>query len=168
VLAFLCGTALWALVPVTLHITSERTGAGTSQKTEGRVLGFAHSYGATLPVFFAPVRLAAQPSARISFVPLCSSRPSILSTLCVMRGLSKRASRTTRRGHSQGVSTIEVVHEQAAVALALDEVVSTSCASGATSFIRERTPSDPLEYPSQWKSVVVLTPKLPYPSPLRR
>jgi hypothetical protein len=65
-----------------------------------------------------------------------------------MRGLSKQASRTTKRGHSQGVSTIEVAHEQAAVAVALDEVVSTTCASGATtSFIRERTPSDPLEYP---------------------
>jgi hypothetical protein len=33
VLAVLCGTAVWALVPVALHISSEGAAAGASHKT---------------------------------------------------------------------------------------------------------------------------------------
>ena len=69
-LATVGGTALWALLPVALHVSTERAPAGTGHKTEVRVLGFANAYGAPFAVLWAlilaPVWLAAQPSAQIT------------------------------------------------------------------------------------------------------
>jgi len=69
VVATLGGTALWTLLPVTLHISSERA-PGAQHKTEVRVLGFANAFGAPFAVFWAlalaPVWLAAQPTAQIT------------------------------------------------------------------------------------------------------
>jgi GPI ethanolamine phosphate transferase 3 subunit O len=69
VLAALGAAVLWTIVPVALHVSSERIPAGSVHKTEVRVLGFANAYGAPFAVFWAlalaPVWLAAQPSAQI-------------------------------------------------------------------------------------------------------
>ena len=69
VLATLGGTVFWMLIPITLHISSERA-PGTQNKTEVRVLGFANAFGAPFAVFWAlalaPVWLAAQPTAQIT------------------------------------------------------------------------------------------------------
>ncbi|KAI9442126.1 hypothetical protein H4582DRAFT_2126711 [Lactarius indigo] len=69
VIAALGGTALWMLLPVTLHISSERA-PGAQNKTEVRVLGFANAFGAPFAVFWAlalaPVWLAAQPTAQVT------------------------------------------------------------------------------------------------------
>jgi GPI ethanolamine phosphate transferase 3 subunit O len=77
VLATLGGTALWALFPVALHVSSDRTPTQQQQqqqakirRTEVRVLGFANAFGAPFIVLWAlalvPVWLAAQPSAQIT------------------------------------------------------------------------------------------------------
>jgi hypothetical protein len=70
VLSVLGGTALWALVPVALQISSERTGTGASLKTEVCVLSCANAYGTPFAIlwalFLAPVWLASQSSAQIS------------------------------------------------------------------------------------------------------
>ena len=82
-LATVGGTALWALVPVALHVSSERAPAGAGHKTEVRVLVLANAYGAPFAVHWAlilaPVWLAAQPSAQTALALataglLCSSR----------------------------------------------------------------------------------------------
>ncbi|KAI0263618.1 hypothetical protein BC834DRAFT_938601 [Gloeopeniophorella convolvens] len=62
------GTVLWALVPVALHVSSER--APGAHKTQVRVLGFANAFGAPYAVLWTlalvPVWLAAQPSAQLA------------------------------------------------------------------------------------------------------
>ncbi|KAI0283185.1 hypothetical protein BC826DRAFT_1110301 [Russula brevipes] len=82
VLAVLVGTALWALVPVALHVSSERAAAGDGHKTEVRILGFANAYGVPFAVLWglalAPVWLAAQPSAQI---PLALATAALLTHL---------------------------------------------------------------------------------------
>ena len=67
-LTTLGSTALWALVPVALYLSSERAPAAAGHKTEIRALGFANGYGTPFavvlwPLILVPVWLAAQPSA---------------------------------------------------------------------------------------------------------
>jgi phosphatidylinositol glycan class O len=173
-LAVLCGTALWTLVPVALHISSERTGAGASHKTEVRVLGFANAYGAPFAVLWAlllaPVWLAAQPTAQISLA---------LVTIALFAHLELvDAVRDARALHAsfaadpagalarlqQGVPTTEVAREQGTVAVTLDEVVPLALLARLAFFAsgHQATLSS-----IQWKSAFVLTPKVSYPlSPL--
>jgi phosphatidylinositol glycan class O len=159
VLAVLGATALWALVPVTLQISSERkgTGTGASQKTEVRVLGFANAYGAPFAIlwtlFLAPVWLAAQPSAQISLALVTAALFAHLELIDAVR--DARALHASHAGLAQ---------EQGVVAVTLDEVVPLALLARLAFFAsgHQATLSS-----IQWKSAFVLTPTVTYPlSPL--
>ena len=175
VLVVLGGTALWALVPVALQISSERTGTGASLKTEVRVLGFANAYGAPFAIlwalFLVPVWFTAQPSAQISLALVTTALFAHLELI--------DAARDARALHAsfaadpaaalarlqQGVSTTtEVAQAQGAVAVTLDEVVPLALLARLVFFAsgHQATLSS-----IQWKSAFVLTPTVIYPlSPL--
>jgi phosphatidylinositol glycan class O len=174
VVAVLCGIALWILVPVALHISSERTGAGASQKTEVRVLGFANAYGAPFAVlwalFLAPVWLAAQPSAQISLALITIALFAHLELIDAVR--DARALQASFAANpagalarlQQGGTTTEVAHEQGVVAVTLDEVVPLALLARLAFFAsgHQATLSS-----IQWKSAFVLTSTVSYPlSPL--
>ena len=174
VLAVVCGIALWALVPVALHISSERTGSGASQKTEVRVLGFANAYGAPFAIlwalFLAPVWLAAQPSAQISLALVTVALFAHLELIDAVR--DSRALQASFAADpagalarlQQGGSTTEVARERGVVAVTLDEVVPLALLARLAFFAsgHQATLSS-----IQWKSAFVLTPTVSYPlSPL--
>ena len=170
VLAALCGIALWALVPVALHVSSERTGTGALHKTQARVLGFANAYGAPFAVLWAlvlaPVWLAAQPSAQISLALVTVALFAHLKLVDAARDARAiQASFTTDPARAltrlqQGASTAEVAREQGAVAVSLDEVVPLALLARLASFAsgHQATLSS-----IQWKSAFVLTPTVSYP-----
>jgi GPI ethanolamine phosphate transferase 3 subunit O len=169
VLAVLGGSALWALVPVTLQVSSERTGAGASLKTEVRVLGFANAYGAPFAIlwslFLAPIWLTAQPSAQISLALVTVALFAHLELIDAARDAralhaSLAADPTGALARLQrGVST-----STGDVAVTLDEVVPLALLARLAFFAsgHQATLSS-----IQWKSAFVLTPKVTYPlSPL--
>jgi len=168
VVAILGGTALWALVPVALQISSERTGAGASLKTEVRVLGFANAYGAPFAIlwalFLAPVWLTAQPSAQISLSLVTVALFAHLELIDAARDArALHASLVTDPAGAlarlqQGASTT------GDVAVTLDEVVPLALLARLVFFTsgHQATLSS-----IQWKSAFVLTPTVTYPlSPL--
>jgi phosphatidylinositol glycan class O len=176
VLAVLVGTALWALVPVALQISSERKGAGASLKTEVRVLGFANAYGAPFAIlwalFLVPVWLAAQPSAQISLALVTAALFAHLELIDAARDArAVHASLATDPAGAlarlqQGMSTTEVAREreQGVVAVTLDEVVPLALLARLAFFAsgHQATLSS-----IQWKSAFVLTRTVTYPlSPL--
>ena len=174
-LAILGGTAFWALVPVALQISSERTGTGASLKTEVRVLGFANAYGAPFAIlwalFLTPVWLAAQPSAQISLALVTAALFAHLELVDAARdaraihaNLAADPAGVLARLQQQGVSTIGVAQEQGVVAVTLDEVVPLALLARLAFFAsgHQATLSS-----IQWKSAFVLTPTVTYPlSPL--
>ncbi|KAI0272081.1 hypothetical protein BGY98DRAFT_1002678 [Russula aff. rugulosa BPL654] len=174
VVAVLGGTALWALVPVALRISSERTGTGASLKTEVRVLGFANAYGAPFAIlwalFLAPVWLAAQPSAQISLALVTTALFAHLELIDAARDArALHASFATDPAAvlarlQQGVSTTGGAQGQGVVAVTLDEVVPLALLARLAFFAsgHQATLSS-----IQWKSAFVLTPTVTYPlSPL--
>jgi GPI ethanolamine phosphate transferase 3 subunit O len=174
VLAVLGGTALWALVPVALQISSERTGTGASLKTEVRVLGFANAYGASFAIlwalFLAPVWLAAQPSAQISLALVTAALFAHLELIDAVRdarvvhaNLAADPAGVLAR-LQQGVSKTEIAQEQGIVSVTLDEVVPLALLARLAFFAsgHQATLSS-----IQWKSAFVLHPTVTYPlSPL--
>jgi phosphatidylinositol glycan class O len=162
VLAVIGGTALWALVPVTLQMSSKRTGTGASQKSEVRVLGFANAYGAPFAIlwtlFLVPVWLAAQPSAQISLALVTAALFAHLELI--------DAARDARALHASfaGVAQEQDQGVAVAVAVTLDEVVPLALLARLEFFAsgHQATLSS-----IQWKSAFVLTPTVTYPlSPL--
>ena len=173
-LTAVCGIVLWALVPVALHISSERTGTGASHRTQVRVLGFANAYGAPFAIlwalFLAPVWLAAQPSAQISLALVTAALFAHLELVDAARdaralqtSFATDPTRTLAR-LQQGVSTTEVAHEAGVVGVSLDEVVPIALLARLAFFAsgHQATISS-----IQWKSAFVLTSTVSYPfSPL--
>jgi phosphatidylinositol glycan class O len=174
VLAVLAGTALWALVPVALHVSSERAAAGDGHKTEVRVLGFANAYGAPFAVLWglalAPVWLAAQPSAQIS---LALATAALLAHLELVD--AARDARALHAGFAadpagalarlqQGLPTMCPAQGQGAAVVTLDEVVPLALLAQLVFFAsgHQATLTS-----LQWKTAFVLTPTVSYPaSPL--
>ena len=121
----LVGSALWALVPVALQISSERKGTGTSLKTEVRVVGFANAYGAPFTIiwslFLALIWLSAQPSSQISLALVTAALFAHLEFIDAARDaralhaniVADSAGVLTRL--QQGVSRAEVTQEQGAL-----------------------------------------------------
>ena len=101
-------TALWALVPVALHLSLERAPVRAGHKTEIRVLGFASGYGAPFavlwPLILAPVWLAAR-DARAPQASLSIDPASAIARL------------------QQGLPTTEVEQEQGTAGVTKDEMV---------------------------------------------
>jgi phosphatidylinositol glycan class O len=169
VLATLGGTALWALVPVALHVSSERPPAGASQKTEVRVLGFANAYGAPFAVLWAlilaPVWLAAQPSAQIT---LALATAALLAHLELID--AARDARALQASFSidpsaalarlqQGLPTTEIGQERGTAGVTMDEVVPLALLAQLTFFASGHQAT---LVSLQWKAAFVLTPKLSY------
>jgi phosphatidylinositol glycan class O len=130
--AVLAGTALWALNPVALPVSSERAAAGDGHKTEVRVLGFANAYGAPFAVLWglalAPV-LAAQPSAQISLALATAALLAHLELVDAARdaralhvGFAADPVGALARIH-QGLPTIVPAQGQGAAVVTLDKVV---------------------------------------------
>jgi GPI ethanolamine phosphate transferase 3 subunit O len=174
VLATLGGTALWALVPVALHVSSERTPAGTGHKTEVRVLGFANAYGAPFAVLWtlvlALVWLAAQPSAQIT---LALATAALLAHLELVD--AARDARALQASFSidpagavarlqQGLPTAEAERAQGATAVTVDEMAPLALLAQLAFFASGHQATF---VSLQWKAAFVLTPTLSYPlSPL--
>ena len=164
-----CGVALWALVPVTLHVSSERTGTGASQKTQVRVLGFANAYGAPFAILWAlvlvPVWLAAQPSAQISLALVTVALFAHLELVDAARDARAiQASFATDPARAiarlqQGASIAQVVREQGPAPVSLNEVVPLALLARLAFFAsgHQATLSS-----IQWKSAFVLTPTVSY------
>jgi phosphatidylinositol glycan class O len=170
VITVLVGSALWALVPVALHISSERKGTGASLKTEVRVLGFANAYGAPFAIlwalFLVPVWLAAQPSGQISLALVTAALFAHLELIDAARDARTLHANIEADPASvlarlqQGVSA----QEQGAVAVTLDEVIPLALLARLAFFAsgHQATLSS-----IQWKSAFMLTPTVTYPfSPL--
>ena len=91
-LATVGGTALRALVPVALHVSSEPAPASAGHKTEVRGLGFANTCGAPFAVLWvlilAPVWLAAQPTVQIT---LALATAALLPHLELIQCCARRA-----------------------------------------------------------------------------
>ena len=160
VLVVIGGTALWALVPVALRISSERKVTGASQKTEVRVLGFANAYGAPFAIlwtlFLVPVWLAAQPSAQISLALVTAALFAHLELI--------DAARDARAFHARFRGVAREPEQGVAVPVTLDEVVPLALLARLAFFAsgHQATLSS-----IQWKSAFVLTPTVTYPlSPL--
>ena len=178
-LVALGGTALWALVPVALHVSSERTGAGAKHKTEVRVLGFANAYGAPFAVLWAlvlvPIWLAAQPSAQITLALTTAALLAHLELVDAARDAKAlhasfaadpaRAFARLQQGLPTTATTTEVAQEQQGVAaVTLDEVVPIALLAQLAFFASGHQAT----FTSlQWKAAFVITPTLSYPlSPL--
>lgn len=170
VLATLGGTALWALVPVALHVSSERTSAGAGHKTEVRVLGFANAYGAPFAVLWTLVLslvwLAAQPSAQIT---LALATAALLAHLELVD--AARDARALQASFSidpasavarlqQGLPTPEAGRAQGATAVTVDEVVPLALLAQLAFFASGHQATF---VSLQWKAAFVLTPTLSYP-----
>jgi phosphatidylinositol glycan class O len=173
-LATVGGTALWALVPVALHVSSEPAPAGAGHKTEVRVLGFANAYGAPFAVLWAlvlaPVWLAAQPSAQIT---LALATAALLAHLELID--AARDARALQASFSsdpaaalarlqQGLPTTEVGREQGTAGVRMDEVVPLALLAQLAFFASGHQAT---LVSLQWKAAFVLTSKVSYPfSPL--
>ena len=171
-LAVLGGTALWALVPVALQISSERAGTGASLKTEVRVLGFANAFGAPFVIlwalFLAHVWLAAQPSAQISLALVTAALFAHLELIDAARdaralhaSFAADPAAALARLQQGVVSTTEAAtQEQGVVPVTLDEVIPLALLARLAFFAsgHQATLSS-----IQWKSAFVLTPTVTYP-----
>jgi len=171
-LATLGGTALWALVPVALHVSSERAPAGAGHKTEVRVLGFANAYGAPFAVLWAlilaPVWLAAQPSAQITLALATAALLAHLELIDATRDArALQASFSTDPAAAlarlqQGLPTAEV--GQGTAGVRMDEVVPLALLAQLAFFASGHQAT---LVSLQWKAAFVLTSKVSYPlSPL--
>jgi phosphatidylinositol glycan class O len=174
VLATLGGAALWALVPVALHVSSERTPAGAGRKTEVRVLGFANAYGAPFAVLWtlvlALVWLAAQPSGQIT---LALATAAVLAHLELVD--AARDARALQASFSidpagalarlqQGLPATEAEQAQGATAVTVDEMVPLALLAQLVFFASGHQATF---VSLQWKAAFVLTPTVSYPlSPL--
>jgi len=173
-LATLGGAALWALVPVALHVSSERAPAGASHKTEVRVLGFANAYGAPFAVLWAlilaPVWLAAQPSAQITIALATAALLAHLELIDAARDAralqaSFSTDPTTALARlQQGLPTTEVGQGQGTAGVRTDEVVPLALLAQLAFFASGHQAT---LVSLQWKAAFVLTSKVSYPlSPL--
>lgn len=176
VLATLGGTAFWMLVPVALHISSERA-PGAQHKTEVRVLGYANAFGAPFAVFWAlalaPVWLAAQPTAQITLALATAALLALLELVDAARdaraihasfaadpaGALARLQQQTQQGQGhQGGSG------SPAAPMSFDEITPLALLAQLAFFAsgHQATLAS-----VQWKSAFVLTPTVSYPlSPL--
>ena len=174
VLVILGGTALWALVPVALHVSSERTPAGAGHKTEVRVLGFANAYGAPFAVLWtlvlALVWLAAQPSAQITLALATAAMFAHLELVDAARDArALQASFSIDPAGAlarlqQGLPTTEAGQAQDATAVTVDEMVPLALLAQIAFFASGHQATF---VSLQWKAAFVLTPTVSYPlSPL--
>ncbi|KAI0299999.1 hypothetical protein B0F90DRAFT_1725887 [Multifurca ochricompacta] len=177
IVAALGGTALWALVPVALHISTERlpgTNGSAQPKTEVRVLGFANAFGAPFIVLWAlalaPVWLAAQPSAQMT---LALATGALLAHLEIVdaardaRALNASFAAdpvgALTRLQQQQEGNISAEYLQG-VTVTLDEITPVVLLSQLAFFASGHQAT---LVSIQWKSAFVLTPTVTYPlSPL--
>ncbi|KAI9513378.1 hypothetical protein F5148DRAFT_1155355 [Russula earlei] len=169
VLAALGGAVLWLLVPVALHVSSERINTNARQKTEVRVLGFANAYGAPFVVLWALalaiVWLAAQPSAQISLALATAALLAHLELIDAARDARALTSSfaTDPAGAlarlQQGLPTTEFAQEQGTGAVTLDEVVPLALLAQLAFFA---TGHQATLVSLQWKAAFVLTPTVSY------
>jgi phosphatidylinositol glycan class O len=176
VLATVGGIVLWTLVPVALHISSERA-PGARPKTEVRVLGFANAFGAPFAVLWAlalvPVWLAAQPTAQITLALATVALLALLELVDAARDArainasfaTDPAGALARLQQQQSQSQGGVGPPAALVApVSFDEITPLVLLAQLAFFASGHQAT---LVSMQWKSAFVLTPTVSYPlSPL--
>ena len=124
--------ALWALVPVALHVSSECTGTGALHKTQARVLGFANAYSTARrcrPLGARPRTRLARCTAERTDIPRARDRRAVRALVDAARDArALQASFATDPACAiarlqQGASMAQVVREQGPAPVSLDEVV---------------------------------------------
>jgi phosphatidylinositol glycan class O len=172
VVATFGGIVFWMFIPVALHISTERP-AGTQQKTEVRVLGFANAFGAPFAVFWAlalaPVWLAAQPTAQITLALATAALLALLELFDAARdaramhaSFADPASALARLQQQQGQGQAGGGYPAAPVSF--DEIAPLALLAQLAFFASGHQAT---LVSVQWKSAFVLTPTVSYPfSPL--
>ena len=166
VVAVLVGTLLWALVPVALHVSTQKT----EKKTEVRVLGFANAFGAPFVVLWAlalaPVWLAAQPSAQITLALATAAVLAHLELVDAVRDArALRAASSFVTDPSAALARLQLQQQQqqpgtqGTTAVRFDEIVPLALLAQLAFFAsgHQATLAS-----LQWKSAFVLTPTASY------
>ena len=169
----LAGIAFWMFFPVALHISSERA-PGAQNKTEVRVLGFANAFGAPFAVFwalaFAPVWLAAQPTAQITLALATAALLALLELIDAAR--DARAIHASFADPASALARLQQRQDQGQAGaggfptapVSFDEITPLALLAQLAFFASGHQAT---LVSVQWKSAFVLTSTVSYPfSPL--